>query len=205
VVATTFRVELTGEVKALNALAEVDRHARFAQKTAIRATGRKGRSIIAKALASRFNVPLKLFKKRARFFNARSKSSRDPIARARLWLGVEAQLRASEHKSVATQLRARFPQGFSPKLKSGHSAWFVRALPSRRVGKGARGNPDPWNRNAQRARHALPLKELTIDFSPGAPALVKDTARRVMRTTYPDTLKADYKRRIDKVRAKQSQ
>lgn len=187
-------VELVGEVRVLEALAGVDKQARFAQKTALRAAGRKGRSIVAKSLASRFRVPMKLFKKRARFYTSRARSKASPIAAARLWLGLAAQLRANEHASVGGALRAKFPKGFSPRLKSGHSGWFHREKPPRRVGVGAREKP--------RQRHALPIKEHTIDFSPGAENLMVDTSRKVMRTIYPDTFRKDYKRRVDKIRAR---
>lgn len=187
-------VEIRGVARVLEALAGVDKQARFAQKTAIRAAGRKGRSVIAKTLAARFKVPMKVFKRRARFFSSNPRRTVSPVAAARLWLGLGAQLRAKKHASILTALRAKYPGGFSPRLKSGHSGWFHREKPTRRVGPGARDKP--------RQRHALPITEHTIDFSQGALALVLNTARSVMRTTYPDTFRRDYKRRIDKIRAR---
>ena len=185
-----FTIELTGELRALEALTAVSKHAAFAQKTAIRAAGRKGRSIIAKDLAARLRVPMKLFKHRVRVFPYREKSRTDPVAQTRLWAGMGTPLRASEHKGVLAALKVKHPSGFTPKLKSGHTGWFYRPLKPRRVGKNAREQP--------KQRHALPIKEFTLDYSSGTVQLVKDSARRVMKTIYIDTFRSDYKRRIDK-------
>lgn len=188
-------IELTGELRVLEALAGVSRQAGFAQKTALRAAGRKGRSLIAKGLAARHQVPLRVFRHRVRFFNKRARGSKaPPVAVARLWGGFEAQIKANEHKKVENAIRAQHPRGFNARMPSGHGGWFHRTAPSRRVGAGARTRPH--------ARGALPIKEHTLDYSRGADALMLDSARRVMRTIYPDTFRKDYKRRIDKIRAR---
>jgi len=190
-------IELRGQIKVLEALTAVSKNAAFAQRTALRAAGRKGRSEIARTFASRYAVPLKLFRKRVRFFNARRASRTNPVAEARLWVGLDAGLRTSEHRNVLPAVKARHPKGFTPPLKSGHKSWFYRPTAPRRVGVGARGKPH--------ARGALPIKEHTIDISPGARELTERTARRMMQTVYPETFRKDYKRRIDKIRTRNRQ
>jgi len=187
-------VELRGEVKALEALAGVSKHAAFAQKTALRAAGRNGRSGIARTLAAKYNVKLKTFKNRVRFFNQRGKRRDDPVAQSRLWYGMNTGIKSSLSATTTSLTKAQNPKGFAPKLQSGHKGWYYRKLEPRLVGKGARERP--------RERHALPIKEYRLDLSPGAVQLVERHARRVMRTVYVDTFRKDYKRRIDKIRKK---
>lgn len=193
--APAFTVELQGEEVVIEALAAVSKEARFAQKTAIRSAARKGRSIVAKELSARHKVPQKLFRKRVRFFLPRPARAGES-ATARLWTGLRKGLRFDEHPKVASLLRAQNPRGFVPRLKSGHKGWFHRVNPPRRVGPGARDNPH--------GRGALPIAEHEIKIT-GARIIMLNAARKVMRTVYPDTLRRDYKRRIDKVRRRATQ
>jgi len=188
-----FSVELSGEIRALEALTGVSKHAAFAQKSALRAAGRKGRKGVVRELAIRNGVPQKVFRKRVRFFTKRG-GRQDIVARSRIWAGVASTITPSEHKNVLPEVRARNPKGFQPELKSGHKGWFFRKYPPRRAGRGARLRP--------KARNALPIKEYGKDYSAGTPELMKDNARKAMLTTYPEKFKEDYKRRINKLRAK---
>lgn len=193
-------IELVGEIPALEALAAVSKHAAFAQKSALRAAGRNGRSGIVKEVAARYRVLQKQFKKRVRFFNQRGKRRGDPVAAARLWYGIRHGLKANNPTTLAIK-KQQNPSGFEAKMQSGHKGLFYRKQAPRRVGAGARGEP-PWNRSAQRRRGALPIKEIHLDLSPGAEAMVRRHAKRAMKTVYVDVFKSDYKRRIDKVRTK---
>jgi len=188
-----FEVQLTGEVRALEALTAVSKEAAFAQKTAMRAAARKARSTVVKAFAARHKVPMKLFKHRVRFFFKRRAES-NPRTEAALWAGFARGLRGGEHGAVRRRIKALYPKAFIPNLKSGHREYFHRVNPSRRVGAGARERP--------RERGALPIREHELDVSAGAREVMIDAARRVMRTTYPDTFRKDYKRRMDRVRAR---
>ena len=190
-----FSFTLTGQRAAIDALAQVDKHARFAQKTALRATGRKARMNVARAMSAQHNVPQKLFKNRLRFFAPKRAGKRSAVTQARLWLGLSATLRAGEHPRVKNAIKASHPGGFVPRLSSGHAGIFYRTKPTRKYGPGARKHP--------RERHSLPIKEYGIDLRPGAKARLTQEAKKAMRTTYPETFKKDYKRRIDRIRAKQ--
>ena len=188
-----FDIELEGEIRTLEALAGVSKHANFAQKSALRAAGKKGRSTVAKILAAKHRVPMKLFRKRVRYFAGTTKTT-GPIAAARLWLGAGKPLGTSEHADVLKAVKLKYPKGFQPKLASGHVGWFYRAKPTRRVGAKARTRP--------KERHSLPIRKHVIDIGQGAEGLMKGTAREMMKTVYPDTFRKDYKRRINKLRAK---
>jgi hypothetical protein len=183
-----FTIELRGEVQAIEALTAVSNDAFFAQKTALRAAARKGRSIVAKERAARFAVPMKLFKKRVRFFIARLRQRPGKLSEAKLWAGLERGLILNEHPKVEAALRRRFPTGFLATMKSSHRGWFHRTRATRRVGKGARQRP--------KDRGALPIKEHEVDVGEGAEASMLSAAREVMAKVYPNVLKRDYKRRI---------
>lgn len=184
-------VTVRGAPALVEALAGVDTHARRAQASAMRAAARKGRSLAARAFASRHGVPLRVFRKRVRFFLTR-RNDRAAVSEGALWAGLRFELRASTHAKVAAQLRAQHPRGFAATMPSGHRGWFKRKHPSRRAGDGARTRPH--------ARGALPIVELGIDVAPGAPDTLRAAARKVMATTYPDTLKRDYLRRLARAR-----
>ena len=189
-----FRVQFDGRTRVLEALSAVDQQARFAQKTAMRAAARKGRSIIAKGIAARHKLPQKLLRHRVRFFY-KKRTRNDARTQALLWSGLKRDIRASEHPAAPRQLKAQSPPAFRAKMPgSGHVGYFRRVKPSRRVGDNARKRP--------KERGALPITEAGIDITPGTRDTMIAAARSAMTATYPKILKHDYKRRIDKIRAK---
>lgn len=189
------QVQLVNAPRVLLAIAAAgNKHARFAQATAMRAAARSTRSQTAKQVAAGAGLPQKLLRNRVRFFLQRDKLG---LSSATVWFGVKRKIRSSEHRRAAKAIEARYPKGFAPQSKNRpHLArlWFERRNPSKRVGDDARQRP--------RERGALPIDVRELDLSGPARRILRKVARDTMRTIYVQTLKRDFLRRIRKAAAR---
>ncbi len=188
----TIQVPLSQSTRAIEALTGVSKHADFAQRSAMRAAARKGRTQVVRAVAGQIGVPQKLVRKAIRFYLLRQK--REHTTAGKLWVGLKSGLKERDHPNVAKKLRVQQPQAFQARMRSGHVGLFERTRPTRPVGPGARLRP--------RERGALPIQEQTLKLDPPAGRLMEGVGRAVMTTIYPEVLRRDFLRRIRRASAR---
>jgi hypothetical protein len=168
-------ISIDGENRAIEALVGVSRDAELAQRSALRAAGRRARSLTVKALAAHFGIPQKVFRHRLQYFNRVSK--RSGVRRAVLWLGTQRRPRASEDRRIAAAIQRQQPRARWATWPNGRRSLVVD--------------------EGGRARTAeLELEEVARGF-------LESKGREAMRERYSETLARDFNRRLER-RARRS-
>ena len=94
------QIEVEGLAAAIGLFEDVSKHADFAQRSAMRATRTKAATNLRSALAARWGVPGKVFKRRiGAYFHPKGRGKV-----LRLWLGLQRRPTRGEHARVAKAL-----------------------------------------------------------------------------------------------------